>query len=301
MSDIPDTTPSRDDPENDPRSIEELIAAALIEQDLDERDEDGFIIAKSRRVLCRRCNRDVLEAGKALLKSASPKERQLGADILGNLGTYINQIPDSDDQIERMGEYVYPFATESADALLETLQTEEDPYVLWLIGLGLGRLGDERRVEPLVRLKNHPHSYVRYGVVMGLCGSEDERAIQTLIELMQDEAIEVRDWATFNIGTILVELDTPEIRAALHRNIDDPDEETRYEALTGLAYRRDLDIVPRILDELTSGEVHIDSSVGSDFVEMLYALRHKIDDPRLPPIIEGAMKIYPDLTKLDEE
>ena len=94
MRDIPDTTPSRDDPEDDPRSIEELIATALIEQDKGERDKDGFIIAKSRRVLCRRCNRDVLEAGKALLKSTNTKERKGGADSVGKMGNYVKKRRD---------------------------------------------------------------------------------------------------------------------------------------------------------------------------------------------------------------
>jgi HEAT repeat protein len=303
MSEVPKSEDEAYDPENDPRSNEELIAAALIEMDEEETEDDDSTSSKARYILCRRCNRDVLEAAKTLLKSANSKERQLGADILGNLGTWINAKPDSPDILEHLGNYVYPFAKESGDALLETLENEEDPYVLWLIGIGLGRLEDKRAVEPLIRHKNHPNSCVRYGVVMGLWGCEDERAIETLIELMQDDDVDVRDWATCNVGSMLEEIDTPEIRAALYRNIDDEDEVTRNEAINGLLNRRVLDIVPRVLDEISSGNAEIGSSYGfgGDFVEMLYVMRDEIDDPRLGPIIEKALEFYPWLTTFDED
>jgi HEAT repeat protein len=54
--------------------------------------------------------------------------------------------------------------------------------------------------------------------------------------LTQDTAPEVRDWATFALGT-QIDLDTSEIRDALAARLNDPDEVTRAEAATGLSRR----------------------------------------------------------------
>ena len=48
----------------------------------------------------------------------------------------------------------------------------------------------------------------------------------------------MRDWATFALGTLADE-DTPALRDALAARLDDPDEDTRLEAVHGLALRGD--------------------------------------------------------------
>lgn len=303
MSDVPDPSFDPDyDVLKDPRSTEDLIATALVEMD-EESDEPR--LDNALHVLRRRCNRETFEIAKSLGQDEDPKKRGLCADILGDMGEFINAEPESDNIMRRHGDYVHPFEEESVDVLLTMLENENDIDVLYSIGVAFGHLKNPRPIEALVKLKNHPHQDVRYGVVMGLQGQIGDRAIQTLIELSQDEDSDVRDWATFGLGSCLYEedtlIDTPEIRAALYRNIDDDDEETRYEALAGLTKRFDRDIIPRILDELSSGIVHIDSHWGGEFVEMLYVMRNEITDPRLPPIIEKALDIYPWLTTFDED
>jgi len=65
-----------------------------------------------------------------------------------------------------------------------------------------------------VELKNHPSEDVRFGVVHGSLTHENESAIHTLIELSADEDEDVRNWATFGIGSLIVN-DTEEIRGSV--------------------------------------------------------------------------------------
>jgi HEAT repeat protein len=72
--------------------------------------------------------------------------------------------------------------------------------------------------------------------------------------LSQDLDARVRDWSTFGLGTQL-EVDTPEILAALLARVEDIDADTRAEALAGLAKRRDLRVVVPLRRALESGTV----------------------------------------------
>ncbi len=65
-----------------------------------------------------------------------------------------------------------------------------------------------------------------------------DEALNALIELSADADAKVRDWATFALGT-LAEADSPALRDALAARLDDADEDTRMEAVHGLALRGD--------------------------------------------------------------
>ncbi|KAF3884776.1 MULTISPECIES: HEAT repeat domain-containing protein [Nostocales] len=97
-------------------------------------------------------------------------------------------------------------------------------------------------------------------VVLGLSCQEDESAIQTLIELSADEDKDIRNWATFGLGS-QIEIDTQEIRDALYRRIlsevgeDDTIAEIRGEALLGLAIRKDERVIEPLIGELESDRV----------------------------------------------
>ena len=83
---------------------------------------------------------------------------------------------------------------------------------------------------------------------MGLASQECPEAIGALIRLSMDVDLDVRNWATFELGAQM-EADTPEIRDALILRLSDEDLEVRGEALVGLANRRDPRVVPSILKE----------------------------------------------------
>ena len=225
----------------DSRSTAELIQLAIAAP---EEDED---YAKERwhfvGLLQRRGNREVFDRSLLLTESVSIEERSLGIDILGQLG-----IPDR------------TFPAECVTRLVEMLRQEFDPLILRDICIALGHFQEPRSIEPQLKFCFHPDWEVRYGVVSGLSGRDDERAIWGLIKLSMDVCPEVRDWATFGLGT-LTEVDTPAIREALYQRFlleDSRDKETAEiyeEALAGLAHRQDDRILPRLVAELMSDEV----------------------------------------------
>jgi len=239
-------------PRNDVRPVEELVRVALTEID----EEAAW---EPVAVLHFRGNREVLEVASDLCGSPVSKERRLGAAILGQLG-----VPDR------------TFPSESFDILSELLEKETDPDVLSSIGVALGHLKDPRAIERMVKFKNHASADVRFGVVLGISGYEDDLASRTLIELSRDEDEEVRDWATFGLGT-LTNSDTTEMRDALFARLSDSHDNTRGEALFGLAKRHDSRVIEPLLKQLSL------RNVGRLLLEAAEA----IGDSRLYPALSS--------------
>ncbi len=142
-----------------------------------EQDEDAAWEAVT--ALHYKGNREVLEAAMRLCASDNADERQLGVNILGQLGTPERTFPN-----------------ECFEVLAAMLTKETDPNVLECIGVAFGHLKDPRAVELLVPLKRHLNSDVRFGVVLGL-GHDCPDAIEALVELSRDSEELVRNWATF--------------------------------------------------------------------------------------------------------
>jgi HEAT repeat protein len=244
----------------DPRSAHELISFALTE------DEDDPQVSDAIAHLRFRATREVFEAARALCGSECPKERQLGADILNQFG-----------QPQRA------FADETLAVLSGMLERERDVEVLWSITAALGFLEHPGAVTPLLSLRRHANTGVRLSATMALPGYEaDERVIPALIELSEDPDEAVRDWATFGLGS-QIDADTPEIRAALVRRLDDSDGVTCAEALVGLAERKDDRIVPKLRDILRGGDL--------DFAEprqdLVLEAVEELGDPSLLPDLLG--------------
>jgi len=216
----------------DPRATAKLITLALTTVDEEAAWEPVV-------VLHYRANREVLKAAHELSLSDCPTERELAANILGQLG-----VPDR----------IYP--KEAIGLLLNMLEREQVDAVLQAIGVALGHQDTPLTIEPMTLLRNHSSAEVRWSVAYALAGQEDERAIQALIELSEDPDGGVRDWATFALGSQL-ELDTPAIREALARRLEDPHEEAQGEAMIGLAKRGDTRVVEPVLRELTSDQVRV--------------------------------------------
>jgi HEAT repeat protein len=90
--------------------------------------------------------------------------------------------------------------------------------------------------------------------VTGLLSSKAPEAIQILIDLSTDTNNDIRNWATFGLGS-LIDIDTPAIREALLGRVNDDVAEIRGEALVGLTSRRDSRAIPFVVKELSSASV----------------------------------------------
>lgn len=256
----------RNSKETDPRSTKELVELALSEED----EELAWQLVS---VLHYRATREVFESAKILCQSQNAKERILGINILGQLG-----IPDR------------AFTDESLPILFTLLEREQDEKVLSSIGVALGHIGDVKAVKPLANMKNHPSEEVRFGVAFGLLGHTEDLAIDVLIELSNDEDEEVRNWATFGLGS-LIDVDNNGIREALFNRLSENNSEIRGEAFVGLAIRGDKRIIELLLQELSSEEVGV----------LAIEAAKEIKDPRLHSVLIG-LKDWWDVDKdlLDE-
>jgi HEAT repeat protein len=253
---------------NDPRATHEFVTMALTEPEEDAAWE-------TVTMLHFRGTREVFDAARQLCASECPQERMLGANILGQLG-----VPER------------TFPKEAVAVLLEVLETETDQDVLDAACIALGHTPDSSSVPSLARLKTHSNARVRFGVVSALAGYEDDLAIKTKIEMSSDQDELVRDWATCGLGKI--DVDSPEIRAALIARVSDEDEITRGEALVGLARRKDARAIEPLVKELERyyEAEHVDYSIEA---------AEEFAHPRLLPVLKALKELADaDDTRLDE-
>jgi len=236
------------------RPLDIRIEAALIAYDDDSRwDLIGGILTE--------CADDVLEEATDLLHGATERGRTLGADILGRL---VGVEPNC--------------RLEVLEALLAALAVERIAAPLASIVAALGHIGDPGTLRRMFSLADHENAEVRLAVAFALATvSPQPIAPETrtaLIRLSRDSDPEVRDWATFGLGT-LSDADGPDVRAALLDRAEDDHHEARAEALFGLAVRRDPRAVPHLIRALQSplvGGLEVDAAAAAADPRLLPAL-----------------------------
>ncbi len=186
-------------------------------------------------------SRAVFEKAANWCGSDDAKERSRGADVLAQLG--------------RSEERRNSFPEESFMVLAGMALNEQETRPLCSAITALGHLADHRAVPLVAHYRSHSDPRVRYAVAYACSSVPDERlSMEALLELMRDEDADIRDWATFGIGT-LSSLDSAEIREHLVAALGDPSEDVRQEALAGLAKRRDRRSLPYLLGQLRQAEV----------------------------------------------
>ncbi|MFT4511395.1 MAG: HEAT repeat protein [Planctomycetota bacterium] len=200
-----------------------------------------------------------------------PLLRALAADVLSQLGW------DED----------HPHAQASEPILTAMLEDEALPVVSAAL-MAMGHLG-VGSVAQVCSMAGHREEDIRYSVAYCLGNREDEQSRATLVDLSKDEDHEVRDWATYGLGT-LCDTDSPAIRDALAARLNDDDEDTRCEAMVGLANRKDTRATEAVRNELQN------ECVGRLAIEAAGVLR----DPQFTERLLALQASNPDDTDLAE-
>jgi HEAT repeat protein len=211
-----------------------LKTRQLFEETLkDESDESYSWMAV--QVLQLRATPDVLSEAREYVGSGDLRKRRRGIDVLGQLGA--GKLDDD-----------RPYLDECLEIAIKGL-TDTALQVVTASAWALTHLDREKGNSALMKMKNHQDAGVRQAVATGASNCDTEEKLQTAMELMEDDDDDVRDWATFSLGT-QCEADSPEIRAGLRKRLDDPFVEACNEGLWGLAHRRDPDAVKHLLHRL---------------------------------------------------
>ncbi|MDA1315696.1 MAG: HEAT repeat domain-containing protein [Acidobacteria bacterium] len=251
--------------------LKKLSTQALFEAILigEPDDEDAWDAIYTLRV---RATQEVFDRAVAYFRSDDPKKRGRGLDVLGQLGA---RYPDNET---RFVDHCVTFAIEGL--------ADPDGGVVSSAAWALVFHDSEKGKTALTKMMRHPDAYVRQAVAQGVSPCDTEEKLRAAIELMEDEDDEVRDWATFSLGTQCKD-DSPEIRAALRKRLQDPYADARDEGIWGLAQRKDPEGLKLLLHRLeqdtwVKGDEYAAETVldliGSDSVEELrLGLRALID------------------------
>jgi HEAT repeat protein len=248
------------------RSTSELVEQAL--------DPDWVMAEPAIYGLHRRGSSEVLDAALAMATGMDPFRRGRAADILGQLGSPNRQ-----------------FADECWRMLARLARHDPEPAVQAKAALSLGLTGNARSVPILLELRRHPDSNVRYAVVHALdhFHDEDPEITSPLLELMEDPDEDVRDWATFALGSHGSD-DNPVIRDALLARTTDPHGATRQEALVGLAKRGDQRAIAPLIAELD----HIFSNALQEAAACLLGIdESELEDVEIEEIIDRLKALQP--------
>jgi len=233
---------------------DEKLFFRLVNNKSDKTYWDNIIELRSR------ANTNVFNTCVKLIKSSNPKERVIGIDILAQLGLTPR-----------------PFFKESRKLFFEVLNKEKNPKALLSVLYAIGHNNEKLKLDEITLLasyKNDKDEGVREGLVSALLSVDNKLAIDTLICLTTDRISHIRDWATFGIGT-QIERDNKLIREALWLRVDDKHQDTRFEAIVGLAKRKDQRIKEIIKRELLNG----------DYGSLLFEAIEELDDKDFLPIL----------------
>jgi len=194
------------------------------------------------RELRSRANENIFKNCIKLTNSSKQKERIIAIDILAQLG-----LPPR------------PFYKESKKVFFDFLKKEKNLKVLFSTLYAIGHNNDKltsQEVALICSFQKSKDEGIRESLVSALLSVDNKLAIETLINLTSDKFAHIRDWATFGIGT-QIDRDNKFIREALWKRVNDKNQETKLEAIVGLAKRKDNRVKKIIERELMNGEYGI--------------------------------------------
>lgn len=212
----------------DPAEAEALFARTLLG---DSESEDAWDAISTLRM---NGSREIFDRAAAWCGSEDPKKRDRGAAILCQLRRGPLDKPE------------FLFRDESYSLIVKMLETERDRHALDSEIAALGHLYTEAAVPVILRYLDHADQDIRFAVACALGHFPNDReSVRGLLKLTSDSCAEVRDWAVFGLG-VLGDVDSPEIREALLRSLDDENQDVREEAAVGLGKRRDERLLPKL-------------------------------------------------------
>jgi HEAT repeat protein len=226
------------------------------------------------RELHRRGNKEVFYKGYRLASSKVDKEKIIGIDVLAQLG------------LENR-----PFKKQTLKLYFQLLKKEKNVKVLWTTLYAIGHNNEEltqSQIKILTSFINNKNIEIRKSLVYALLAVQDQKAIDTLIILTNDKIASIRDWATFGIGT-QIDRNNKSIRDALWKRVNDKDQDTKLEAIFGLAKRKDIRIKEIIKRELLDGE----------FGTLLFEAIQELNDKGFLPLLKQNLKRYKNNKSID--
>jgi HEAT repeat protein len=235
-----------------------ITRAAGLGTDPDTDENDAEARWQLIRELHRSTGRDAFEAVAAAAGSDDRARRLVGLDALGQIGYAANRPYVEETLPVLLSVLAAADATNAADAA-DTGDAADAPgagdaEVIASAVTALGHVADPRGLPAVLRHVGHPNDAVRFAVAVALPTLTDPDepaadAVRALITLTCDADPQVRDWATFGLGTQLA-ADGPEIRDALAARLDDSCDHAGEEAVMGLARRGDPRATAPLLDQL---------------------------------------------------
>ncbi len=216
------------------------------------------------RVLRSRPTIEVLNKSIELTHHSDAKARRIGIDVLAQLGISPR-----------------PFYDQSNKCFFELLNIENNPKVLMSLFYAIGHNNEKLsniQIEKLCEFVDSPNELVIEGLVHALLGIDKPKAIDALIKLSTHKLSHIRDWATFGLGS-LVERDNKKIRVALWNRVNDKHNDTKAEAILGLALRNDSGIIDIIHREVLSEEYDtmlLEAIIAINGIDLLPVLEHHL-------------------------
>lgn len=174
----------------------------------------------------------------------------------------------------------YPYRKEVLRLFLGMLAAATDSSVLAALLYGIGDNNSyikPREIDLLLPFISAQEIIIRRAAVSALTGIQTMKAIRGLIMLSKDRYSDIRNWATFAIGT-QTDVDNADIRKALYARCTDSHHDTRMEAIYGLAKRKDEGVKAYLEKEFSDCTVYVLESI-----QELHAVEYL---PRLKAMLE---------------
>ena len=257
----------------------ERLKPGLLDEDEDTRFEVGCQIA--------RLGRPVVPLLIELTREPNPMLRQMACFMLREVG----EPPEPWNRI-------YP---DGIPHTVKLLQSDPVADVRAAAASALGFHKDRSTIPALIEASRVESDEVRFDVACALGSFYEETweempdsvadwaaVAATLLQLMDDEDEDVRDWATFGIHQ--GGHDTPAIRKRLWQALDDPNCDVRGEAAFALAKFGDRSLIPRLIELLDQDTIS----------PCYFEAAETLNDPALLPAVKATAEEWRKIIEPDD-